>query len=50
MKVFFPIYGHGNHIGHVTWTININFFPPLQRRLQMKVGVDWPNGSEEKDI
>ena len=25
---FFTIYGHDGHLGHVTWTIYINFLPP----------------------
>ena len=28
---FFAIYVHGGHIGHVTWTIYINFPPPLPK-------------------
>ena len=27
MKVF-TIYGHDDHLGHVTWSIYTNFFPP----------------------
>ena len=27
LKVF-TIYGHGGHLGHVTWTIYITFVPP----------------------
>ena len=26
----FTIYGHGAHLGHVTWTIYINFRSPSQ--------------------
>ena len=26
----FTIYGHGGHLGHVTWTIYITFVPPSQ--------------------
>ena len=26
----FTIYGHGGHLGHVTWTIHINFRSPFQ--------------------
>ena len=32
------IYGHGGHLGHVTWTIYINFLSPFLRRLHMKFG------------
>ena len=31
LKVF-TIYGHGGHLGHVTWTIYINFCSLFQRR------------------
>ena len=34
-------YGHGGHLGHVTWTIYINFLSPFPRRLHMKFGFDW---------
>ena len=34
----FTIYGHGGNLGHVTWTIYINFLNPLPRRLHMKFG------------
>ena len=29
-KDFFSIYGHGGHLGHVTWTIYTNFASPSQ--------------------
>ena len=29
LKVFIK-YGHGGHLCHVTWSININFGPPSQ--------------------
>ena len=32
LKVF-TIYGHDGHLGHVTWTIYINFHSPFPRRL-----------------
>ena len=41
LKVFI-IYGHGGHLGHVTWSININFRSPFPRRLHIKFGFDWP--------
>ena len=40
----FTIYGHGGHLGHVTWTIYINFLSPFPRRLHIKFGFDWPSG------
>ena len=47
---FFTIYGHGGHLGHVTWTICINFLSPLPRRLHIKFGFDWPSGFRGEDI
>ena len=41
---FFAIYGHGGHLGHVTWTIYINFRSRFPRRLHIKFGFDWPSG------
>ena len=32
----FTIYGHGGHLGHVTWTIYINIGSPFLRMLNMK--------------
>ena len=36
---FFTIYGHGGHLGHVTWTIYIyiNFLSPFTWRLHMNL-------------
>ena len=34
----FTIYGHGGHLGHVTWTTYINFRSPFLRMLHMKFG------------
>ena len=47
LKVFI-IYGHGGHLGYVTWTIYIYFRSPFPRRLHIKSGFDWPSGLEEK--
>ena len=51
-KIFkgFTIYGHGGHLGHVTWTICINFLSPLLRRLHIKFGFDWPCGFRGEDV
>ena len=49
LKVF-TIYGHGGHLGHVTWTIYINFLSPFPRRLQMKFGFDLPSVFREEDL
>ena len=37
---FFTIYGHGGHLGHVTWTIYIKFHSPFPTRLHIKFGFD----------
>ena len=49
-KIFkcFTIYGHGDHLGHVTWTIYINFCPPFPRRLHIKFGFFGQVVSEKK--
>ena len=51
-KIFkvFTIYGRGGHLGHVTWTIYINFRSPFPRRLHIKFGFDWPSGFREEDL
>ena len=36
----FTINGRGGHLGHVTWTIYINFRSPFPRRLHIKFGFD----------
>ena len=46
----FAIYGHGGHLGHVTWTIYINFHSPFPRRLHIKFGFDWPSGFRGEDV
>ena len=46
----FTIYRHGGRLGHVTWTIYINFLSPLPRRLHIKFGVDWPSGFRGVDV
>ena len=48
--MFFTIYGHGGHLGLVTWTIYINFRSPFLRMLHMKFGFDWPRGFREEDL
>ena len=35
LKVF-TIYGHGGHLGHVTWTIYTNYQSPFAWRFRMK--------------
>ena len=36
----FTIYGHGGHLGHVTWTNYIKFRSPFQERRHIKFGFD----------
>ena len=36
LKVF-TIYGHGGHLGYVTWTIYINFRFPLAKEAAHKI-------------
>ena len=48
--VFFTIYGHGGHLGHVTRIIYINFRSPFLRMLHMKFGFDWPSGFRGEDL
>ena len=49
LKVF-TINGHGGHLGHVTWTIYINFRSPFPTRLHIKFGFDWLSGFRGEDI
>ena len=49
IKVF-AICGHGGNLGHVTWTIYINFRSPFPRRLHIKFGFDWPSGFRGEDV
>ena len=46
----FNIYGHGGHLGHVTWIIYINFHSPCLRMLHMKFDFDWPSGFRGEDL
>ena len=46
----FTIYGHGGHLGHVTWTIYINFRSPFPWRLHIKFDFDWPSGFGGEDV
>ena len=46
-KGFYHIYRHGGHLGHVTWTIYLNFRSLFTRGPHMKFGFDWPSSSRE---
>ena len=35
----FTIYWQGGHLGHLTWTIYINFGSPFPRRLHIKMSL-----------
>ena len=48
--IVFTIYGHGGHLGHVTWAIYINFRFPFLRMFHMKFGFDWPSGFRVEDL
>ena len=41
---------HGGHLGHVTWTIYINFHSPFPMRLHIKFGFDWPSGFRGEEV
>ena len=51
-KIFkkFTIYGHGGHLGRVTWTIYRNFRSPFAKRLHIKFDFDWPSGFSGEDV
>ena len=38
----FTIYGHGGHLGHVTWFIYKDIGPPFLKMLLLKFGFNWP--------
>ena len=46
----FTIYGHVGHLGYMTYTIYINFCPPLIRRLKMKFDFDWPSSFRGENV
>ena len=47
---FFTIYGHGGHLGHVTWIIYIHIGYPFLLMLHIKFGFDWPSGFRGHDV
>ena len=47
---FFTIYGHGGHLGHVTWIIYILIGYPFLLMLHIKFGFDWPSGFRGEDV
>ena len=45
---FFTIYGHGGDLGHVTWTIYINFRSPSQGGCTYNLALIGQGVSEQK--
>ena len=45
--VVFTKYGHGCHLGHVTWILQSNFCSPYPWLLHMKFHFDLPSGFRE---
>ena len=48
--VFLTIYGHGGHLGHVTWISRSNFRSPFPWMLHMKFHFDWSSNFREEDL
>ena len=48
--IFFSIYGHGGHLGHVTQMPRTNFRSPYPRRLHIKFGFDRASGFLQKKM
>ena len=46
----FTIYGHGDHLDHVTQMPGTNFRSPYPRRLHLKFGFDWSSGFRGEDL
>ena len=44
------MYGHGGHLGHVTWIIYIHIDNPFLLMLHIKFGFGWPSGFREEDL
>ena len=48
-EVFFTIYGHSGHLGHMTWIIYIHIGNPFPLMLHIKFGFDRPSVFREED-
>ena len=48
--VVFTIYGHGGHLGHVTWILRSNFHLPYPWMLHIKFQFDWPSSFRKEDL
>ena len=52
-KIFlrvFTIYGHGGHLGHVTWISYLHIGSPFLLMLHIKFGFDWPSEFRGDDV
>ena len=49
-KIFEGVYGHGGHLGHVTWYIYNHIGSPFIQMLSIKFDFDWPSGFREEDL
>ena len=38
------LYGHGGHLGHVTWISDKHTGSLFQKKLHIKFGFDWSSG------
>ena len=47
---FLPCYGHGDHLGHVTWFIYNHIGSPFIQMLPIKFDVGWPSGFRGEDL
>ena len=48
--IVFTIYGHGGHLGHLTWIIYIYSGYPILYMLHIKFSFDWPSGFTGEDV
>ena len=44
------MYGHGGHLGHVTWISYIHIGSHFLLMLHIKFGFDWPSGFRGDDV
>ena len=44
------MYGHGAHLGNVTWISYIYIGSPFLLMLHIKFGFDWPSGFRGEDL
>ena len=46
----FTIYGHGGHLGHVTWIMLINFHSLVFESFHTKFSSEWPSSFRENPV